>query len=580
MATKTTTTRRSWDDNWSWKKLIRSLSDGNPETQLQVARRLWRLQLGSFQQLREAFAHPEHQASWQKPFLYIEVPFPFEWDTEIPISQVTARKHRKRRELFVALETLTAGIAVQIDGDTYRPLLPQAVRNRLDGFSKAEVSRCLESWIDPQEWIHPTSYGDNNLGDVDDRTIIGIGKERDFMASLWFHVFPRFINYEKRESYFLLSVGLPWLISEHSTMPQDWTAQEQDALWSNVDAFFQKLIRVRKLSNLPEKIVTEVQPAEGTATEFERFEASFRNHRDVSFLEKTQLRPIEETPLRGIPQYAVGSAGPELDISDGKGNLDPMAMLKILAVMVHPDSEQHRQEVLSKAQAWMISEYLPRWLAEEGRNESFIKENWGLFLEQLHERLGWLSSDVFGALVSAPSAEDTIARMGSNMFGGAVTGDMLLYMLRCAEHHPKHLSVRKAAYAMARTLLGSTDRAGNPVNYGLSTVKNSWGKYRSVAHLWAAYRLWQAEDQPSEFSPVDPEGVVGFLAISEELRRRGQACFARSQKLKHGPILDPSITWRPPFDLALPSATLDNSPLPEETLDWLEEYSCGKTAAA
>ncbi len=141
MATKTAKTRRSWDDNWSWKKLFRSLSDGDPKTQLRVARQLWRLQSGSFQQLREAFAHPEHEASWQNPFLCIEIPFPIEWDTKIPISQVTACKFRKRRELFVALEILTAGIAVQIDGDSYRPLLPQAVRNRLEGFSKAEVSR-------------------------------------------------------------------------------------------------------------------------------------------------------------------------------------------------------------------------------------------------------------------------------------------------------------------------------------------------------------------------------------------------------------------------------------------------------
>ncbi len=62
MADKTTKTQRNWYDNWSWKKLIRFLSDGNSETQLQVARQLWRLQAGSFQQLRDAIAHPEHLA--------------------------------------------------------------------------------------------------------------------------------------------------------------------------------------------------------------------------------------------------------------------------------------------------------------------------------------------------------------------------------------------------------------------------------------------------------------------------------------------------------------------------------------
>ena len=34
---------------------------------------------------------------------------------------------------------------VQIDGDTYRPLLPQAVRDRMDGFSKAEL-RFRRDW--------------------------------------------------------------------------------------------------------------------------------------------------------------------------------------------------------------------------------------------------------------------------------------------------------------------------------------------------------------------------------------------------------------------------------------------------
>ena len=104
--------------DWSWPKLIEVLTREDAPERRHVNRTLWRLQRDGFRELRRAIEDTDDPTSWENPFLVQNMPFPFEWNTEIALSSITSPLHRRQRDLLAVLETLTAGVAVQLEGDT------------------------------------------------------------------------------------------------------------------------------------------------------------------------------------------------------------------------------------------------------------------------------------------------------------------------------------------------------------------------------------------------------------------------------------------------------------------------------
>jgi hypothetical protein len=164
----------------------------------------------------------------------------------------------------------------------------------------------------------------------------------------------------------------------------------------------------------------------------------------------------------------------------------------------------------------------------------------------------------------------------ARLFPGGIAGQMLLDLLRCAEHHTHDVSVKKACHLRSKIIMDTLVPAGKGQWWGESTYRGYWTRYRSVAHLWAAHMLWKEWDKPSEtfFSedPEDPEDLKEFLSLAEALRKRGERAFSESQWNRHGPALDPRSTWRAPADLVLPEFLLTVSPFGEDSLSILESY--------
>lgn len=569
-----------WSANWSWPRLIEILTNSEAPERIEISRILWRVQADAFQELREAIEDPADSASWDNPFIERRIDFPFEWETERSLPEITTQPNLKMKQLFIALQALAGGVAWRAEDGSLRPLAMPPVRETLKGFSEEEIQRCLREWLNPKELMRTLSFGDNNLEDEYDRTISGQGHGIRFMASLSFYMTPLIIDYSSRRSFFVISVGLPWVISEGASLPPAWTEAEREALWGVIAIFFKELSRASDLSDFKKKVIVKVNKRLGVkGLQFEHFGAFFTNHADISYLQKTSPPTLEYSSMKSIPKYATGAQGPALDILDKKGALHSIAGLKLLCVMAHPESELYRRELFCHAMLRVAAEYVPMQLKAAAHDGELIEKNWDLILRELGKQWEFPPLSMLKVLASAPSADDVFARAYNTSFYGAIVGDMLLFILGCAQHCPRHMSINKAAFVQSKILIGAKDQAGNLLHYGLATVRTAWGKFRPVAHLWAAYRIWQIDHKEApDLSPFEPDGLPNFLAAAEELRRLGTSTFARAQKLRHGPILNPAETWRTPSGLCLPSVTLTCSPPSQRALTYLREYRAAKAS--
>ncbi|NJL26399.1 MAG: hypothetical protein HC897_00300 [Thermoanaerobaculia bacterium] len=566
-----------WTANWSWAWLVEVLALDDAPERIEISRILWKLQVEAFQRLRRAIEDESSSTSWDNPFTEMVIEFPVEWDTEKPLSRITSPRERKRKALLVALETLTHGIAWQLETTKMIPVtIPIPQEKPADSVTQ-KIRRCFQQSIDPEASMEHLCLGDRSLEDKEDRTIIGWGKEIEFRAALWFRLTPRIIDYSRRRSCFAVSVGLPWWISDRAASPTSWSECDRQALWASINAFLKSLIREENPHDLWGKVVKKSKDTSGERCRFERFEAFYVTGSGISYVQKSSIPPLDNLLAENIAECSKDEQGPPLDVFDNRGNLDPMVGFKVFAVMTHPSDEDKRREVIAKA--WLNSaiEEVPKSLESAGLDDEDVDDGLGFIIAGTDQYSGMMSRDVLEAILTGPSIDAALKQMNANAFDGAVAGDMLLFMLSCSIHNPEHMSFRKAAFIVSRTIMGSKDQAGNGQNCGESTMKMAWGRFKTVAHLWAAYRLWELDcEKDPRCSPFEPEGLITFLAMAEELRRFGTSSFAHSQKEKNRPILDPATTWRTPSRLILPSVTFSCDPLPPEVLKQLRKYRARK----
>jgi hypothetical protein len=129
----------------------------------------------------------------------------------------------------------------------------------------------------------------------------------------------------------------------------------------------------------------------------------------------------------------------------------------------------------------------------------------------------------------------------------------------------------------------------------------AWRKRRSVVHLGLAWRLlllWAYKPlkdapfvfldpmtfrptdlvtTPKMFDPGNPETLLNFLAVAEEIRIAGERHYPPTGRNRAGtwrdPTLDPETTYRVPADLKLPKVKVLFPPLTEKVWkNLLEEH--------
>jgi hypothetical protein len=266
---------------------------------------------------------------------------------------------------------------------------------------------------------------------------------------------------------------------------------------------------------------------------------------------------------------------PDLSIGNEDGSLSDHDFHTVWAFMVHPRSEESRHQFLARMYERVVAKLQPDLEAEVLAElpPDLVSATVGMVLGQWLQPLGG-----FQRLTSAPSATDAYLRMYGSVWPGSVSGDMLIYMHRMKVSRIEP-SVNKAVAIAVDYLKRATTPTGAP-GRGASEryVRKQWAEYKSVAHLWAAFRAILFVNLKGGKLPemTSEEGFPLFLAFSEWFAQEGLSIYPHNQKL---PVLDSVELWRVPARVRARLAPLQVAwgPLPDWAVEVLGRYRAKKT---
>ncbi len=229
---------------------------------------------------------------------------------------------------------------------------------------------------------------------------------------------------------------------------------------------------------------------------------------------------------------------PTLDIIDDNGKLKQLAPVYVAAAMFSPTDERRRDEIIATGYvdtALQVRQPLPPEIVEVTH--------------------------------SGPGTATISSQAGHQGYLGWVAGQILLFVLRCAAHRPEDASVRKAIEINGLALVREERLQGRKFSSSTTTIRNAWGDYKSVSHLWAALHILEK----GEYG-LNTENLTEFLGAAEFLRGRGEGHYPPPKRVNAEPLLAPNEAWRAPEILGLPHIAFEAPPLSKQELCWLADY--------
>ncbi|NJL26713.1 MAG: hypothetical protein HC897_01990 [Thermoanaerobaculia bacterium] len=546
-----------WCSDWSWARLTSILSHEDAPERRKLAENLVQLMRTSVRRLRTAIEDPNCKTTtWMNPFLVL--PYQISYDLEVTsaISALNSQESRSERDLLITLHALSGGAAfVHWGAKGWNPVLPPASQRYFQVFSERERKRCREAWINKDKWTDPLSYGDDVAPEhFQKRTIFGSTGKVGFSAALVFCVYPQIFDPVNQRSMFATEVGLPWIISDIALSPEQWLPEECNALWEAIDILLSYSWREGDGTVPSRDVIIPVQKVGETEGRFKYFKARQWDQKTGLIDERLRIPTVEEIALGRIPSYARGDQGPVLPISDGNGNLDEWAAAKVYAAMIYPTDPEAREQFQADSVGLGIKQRLVDSFVRDGFTEETILKDWHLVVMGLGKLDCQLPPEALRAFARPESIASCRVKYQSIISSGCAAGDILRFALSCADHPSEWpVSVRQSAKMVAESYEQARYPSGKHVRAGERTILATWEKYKSVAHLWAAFRCWLDDlRKDPAVTPWEPSRLPNFLGLAEAFRQRCEMIFAPAQKLKRDPILNPSETWRLPPDLRVP----------------------------
>lgn len=514
---------------WEWPQILGFLASGARRNDRNIfIAYLVRLQYELFGELRKHLEDPDDtETTWEHPYLRVRAEIPCRWEASECPSGLSYTSRPQDRHLLTVFQVLTGGRAFIKTGDSYSPLIPDPYLDhfrRLPGEQKIAFIR---------EWATPTFYGDAKGA----AGIIGRsdGSKHSFIAQRIFGIYPLVLDTAKQTTECPIVVGLRW---KGFRSPETWAEEERKALWRSLMKSFEVLRQYCRTGPVfSDSAMVQVRPGEKSV-----FETILRYPSAGSYLEQLSPKPLWSLPLGRLSDTDASESqerpeGPVLPITDGNGKLAAFAVAETVSRMMHPDNEKHHNEMLASIGTMTFA-------------------------------LGFQAVPPATAAIAceAPTSNELDGRADISGFWGRVAGEILLTVLKCAAHHPEHLSVRKAIWLKHRMLSSEQARGGKRAKYGYSTIKTAWQRYKPVSHLWATQIL--LEDALGK----DDTSTLFFFSLAENFRQQATRSFARGAR---SPVLDPQLTWRVPPDLPLYPVSFTPSPLRYKTRRKLTKYRAG-----
>lgn len=222
---------------------------------------------------------------------------------------------------------------------------------------------------------------------------------------------------------------------------------------------------------------------------------------------------------------------------------DGLDGVRVMAWMCFPNSHEMRKTLLAR-------EILQNLLSDQSSDAAIVSA----------------PSWVLQCLMSGPSHHEIREQAGEAAKRGNVAGDLLGLIYRMHLEEVEEPSFRKAIADYKRFALGGKYGDGTPLKYSEATLRNYFDEFKSVAHLWAAYRLNQTEYQ---FTPDkrnffrDTEALSVCLGVA-----KGVAEFAASFVPKRwtAPVIEAVLMVQIPNEIStLPLRKLPTLPNPDRS---------------
>jgi hypothetical protein len=248
---------------------------------------------------------------------------------------------------------------------------------------------------------------------------------------------------------------------------------------------------------------------------------------------------------------------PIIDLGGWPDKRDSMAMHWLWALMAFPeDSKKQNQYITIFVSSFKNASYenstkqqLSKPLSEEDEKKiEFTNLIHGLRVQEAKKKLEleYELRDGEKTLLHSPSYEEIMACFEKAFREGSIAGEMLFLLRQMNDANLRGgPSINKVIHIFENCDTKESGKDNNPANrrFWKETV---WPKYKSVAHLWAAYFLWMENKCPDEYSLDSDKGLIVFLNVAEKFRK-----FITSF-LPHGckePLISDDETWLPPQNL-------------------------------
>ena len=155
----------------------------------------------------------------------------------------------------------------------------------------------------------------------------------------------------------------------------------------------------------------------------------------------------------------------------------------------------------------------------------------------------------------------------SQLSHGLIAGETLLCVLQLADFAREHASLRKARFVVRKFRINQKCENRLSIPASISPTERAWSKFRSAAHLWAAFIPWWKEAKGNYV--LGDDRLPDILANAKWF---ADAATRHSPPHSQVPILDPSKLWTVPDSPDIPNVKLKPPRMSETERDWLQEY--------
>jgi len=184
-----------------------------------------------------------------------------------------------------------------------------------------------------------------------------------------------------------------------------------------------------------------------------------------------------------------------------------------------------------------------------------------------HDRID-IEVSTLNLILDAPSWNEIKSLTKEATKQGIVAGDVLASLYLMDRFGVPEPSMNKAIHIASEYAAESKWGDGKRLNVSERMIREAWVEYKSVAHLWAAFRLNQAYPFATK-DGLFAESLCDFLAVAAGVLNFAVA-FKPFRARGSQPILTRKEAWAPPKDIV--PRNLNSKRVPDKILRYLKSY--------